>query len=75
MKKILVCCLLAGVALGRDEGMESLRAEIEAMRPERQVWREIAWTECPLEAIGAARKAGKPILVWVFLGNPSDERC
>ena len=75
MKNILMCCLLAGVVCARDEGAETLRAEIEAMRPERQAWSGIDWKGCPLEAISAARKVGKPILVWVFLGNPSDERC
>ncbi len=75
MRKLLVLCLLAGTAFARDDGMETLRAEIGAMRPERQAWGELDWKECPLEAIDAARKAGKPILVWVFLGNPSDERC
>ena len=75
MKSILACCLLAGIACAQDEGIETLRAEIGAMRPERQSWSGIDWKGCPLEAIGAARKAGKPILVWVFLGDPSDERC
>ncbi len=67
--------ILASFALAREDGPQGMRAEVEAMRPAKQAWREIPWKSCPLEAVAAARKAGKPILVWVFLGNPSDERC
>ena len=70
-----VLSLAAIVAWARDDGAQTMRAEVEAMRPARQAWREIPWMSCPLEAVAAARKAGKPILVWVFLGNPNDERC
>lgn len=67
--------VLASLALAGDDRSQSMRAEVEAMRPAKQAWREIPWKSCPLEAVAAARKAGKPILVWVFLGSPSDERC
>ena len=53
----------------------SLAAEIERMKPEKDVWREVSWRTCPLDALAEARKEGKPVLAWVFLGNPSDERC
>jgi hypothetical protein len=54
---------------------EALKAEIEALKPDRHVWRALAWRTCPLEALSAARAQKKPVLVWVFLGLPTDERC
>ena len=54
---------------------ESLKAEIEALRPADHVWRAIPWKTCPLQALKAAREQKKPIIAWVFLGTPTDERC
>jgi hypothetical protein len=53
----------------------ALRAELEALKPRDHVWRAIAWKTCPLEALKAARAQKKPVIVWVFLGLPTDERC
>ena len=53
----------------------ALRTEIEALKPAKHVWRAIAWKTCPLEALKASRQQNKPVLVWVFLGVPTDERC
>ncbi len=54
---------------------DALRAEIEALKPAHHVWRAIAWTTCPLEALQESREQKKPLIAWVFLGTPSDERC
>jgi hypothetical protein len=54
---------------------EALRAEIAALKPARHVWREIAWKTCPLEALKESREQKKPVITWVFLGIPTDERC
>jgi hypothetical protein len=54
---------------------EALKAEIEALKPADHVWRAIPWKTCPLEALKAAREQKKPVLVWVFGGLPTDERC
>lgn len=54
---------------------EVLQAEIKALKPANHVWRAIAWKTCPLEALKASREQKKPILAWVFLGVPTDERC
>jgi hypothetical protein len=54
---------------------EALRAEVQALKPAHHVWRAIAWKTCPLEALQASREQKKPVLVWVFLGLPADERC
>ena len=45
------------------------------MKPAKHPWRAIAWKNCPLEALKEARAKKRPVLVWVFLGNPADERC
>ena len=54
---------------------ETLKTEIENLRPANHVWRAIAWKTCPLEALKESRAQKKPILAWVFLGIPTDERC
>jgi hypothetical protein len=54
---------------------EKLKAEIESLKPVKHVWREIAWKTCPLEALKDSRERNKPVITWVFLGLPSDERC
>ena len=54
---------------------EALQAEIAAMKPPKHPWRAIGWKNCPLEALKEAREKHRPVLVWVFLGNPTDERC
>jgi hypothetical protein len=54
---------------------DALRDQIEAMRPAKHIWRAIDWKTCPLEALKAARGQKKPIIAWVFLGVPTDERC
>ena len=79
----LAALLLAG-ALGaqsppgtarKEKSPDALKAEIEALRPARHVWREIPWKTCPLEALKASREQKKPVIAWVFLGVPTDERC
>jgi hypothetical protein len=54
---------------------DAVAAEIDGMRPERHAWREVRWVSCPREALRRARAEDKPIITWVFLGNPADERC
>jgi hypothetical protein len=87
MKRWLVlgssAVLLAAVAWGgepsgpspRAATPDALQAEIEALKPARHAWREIAWQTCPLEALKASREQKKPVIAWVFLGLPTDERC
>jgi hypothetical protein len=59
----------------QQPAMDSLQARIEALKPAKVVWREIQWFDCPLEALRQSRAQKKPVIVWVFLGNPKDERC
>ena len=54
---------------------DTLQAEIAALKPADHVWRAIPWKTCPLEALKASRDEKKPIIAWVFLGIPTDERC
>jgi hypothetical protein len=54
---------------------DALKAEIAALKPADHVWRAITWRICPLEALKASREQKKPIIAWVFLGIPTDERC
>jgi len=67
--------LIAFALALQDPTPESLQADIAALRPSKHAWREVAWVECPLEALKRAREEKKPIIAWVFLGYPSNERC
>ena len=76
---VLLAALVATVAWTEDKevprGPDALSREIAAMTPKEHVWRAIAWQNCPLAALAESRRTQKPVLVWVFLGNPADERC
>jgi hypothetical protein len=54
---------------------DALQADIDALKPAQHAWRAIPWKTCPLEALKEAREQKKPVIVWVFLGIPTDERC
>jgi hypothetical protein len=55
---------------------EALQAEIEALKPGKLAWREIAWKSCLLEGLKESRAQGKPLLLWVFIDRPADDaRC
>lgn len=71
--KRLAAVLACAVAAAADPAQ--LRREVESLRPDRHAWREISWRTCPLEALAESRETGKPVLAWVFLGSPLDERC
>jgi hypothetical protein len=58
-----------------EKPSEVLRVEIEALKPAQHIWRAIPWKTCPLEALNASREQKKPVIAWVFLGVPTDERC
>jgi hypothetical protein len=77
---IVLTILLLAAGVGAQEAPkattpDALKAEIDALRPANHVWRAIDWKTCPLEALKAAREQKKPIIAWVFLGVPTDERC
>jgi hypothetical protein len=71
----VACALPAPPAAKKAATPEALQAEIESLKPARHVWRAIGWKTCPLEALKASRQQKKPVLAWVFLGVPTDERC
>jgi hypothetical protein len=53
-----------------------LKADIEALKPAKLAWREIAWQSCLLEGLKESRARGKPVLLWVFIDRPADDcRC
>ena len=79
-----VALLFAGIAraheplgtLKKPLTLESLKAEIEALKSPKVAWREIAWKSCLLEGLQQSRATGKPILLWVFIDRPTDDaRC
>ncbi len=55
---------------------EALKAEIEALKPAKVAWREIAWKSCLLEGLKKSREKKKPVLLWIFIDRPTDDaRC
>jgi hypothetical protein len=77
-----VALLCAGIAftqgaqpVNKMTTPEALKTDIEALRPAKHVWHEIQWMTCPLKALNASRQQNKPVITWVFLGIPTDERC
>jgi len=39
-------------------------------------WRKINWKTCLLDGIRASRKQNKPMVLWVFIDLPvDDKRC
>ena len=67
--------LFSGAVAAQDKGPEAFQREIEALKQGDLAWRKAGWLNCPLEALRRSRSEKKPIIAWVFLGNPSDERC
>ena len=57
-------------------GRKALKAEIEALRVQEVAWRKINWKTCLLDGIRASRKQNKPMVLWVFIDLPvDDKRC
>ena len=58
------------------KSLEALKAEIEALKPEKLAWRQIAWKSCLIEGLKESREKQKPVLLWVFIDRPADDaRC
>jgi hypothetical protein len=56
--------------------LETLKVEIEALKPTNVAWRQIAWKSCLLEGLKASREQKKPMILWVFIDRPADDqRC
>ena len=71
--RYLLPLLLAGFV---NADVETLRKEIEALRaPKDHIWRAVKWKTCLLDGLRESSRAKKPVLLWVFIHNPSVERC
>ena len=58
------------------EDPAALQAEIEAFKPAKVAWREIAWKSCLLDGLRESREQNKPALLWIFIDRPADDgRC
>ena len=65
-----------GVARGAAVTPDTLAAELQALRPAKLVWRDVAWNRCLLDGLSKARTANKPVLLWAFINSdPKEERC
>ncbi|HEY2252241.1 MAG TPA: hypothetical protein VGH74_14305 [Planctomycetaceae bacterium] len=60
----------------KETTLQSLKADVEALKPAKIAWREIQWKSCLLDGLEASRESKKPILLWVFIDRPADDaRC
>ena len=55
---------------------EALRSHIDKLRVPGVAWRKIPWKTCLLEGIAESAREKKPIILWVFIDLPiDDKRC
>lgn len=58
------------------ETPEQMRTKIADLRVADVAWRKIAWKTCLLDALAASRAQHKPLILWVFIDRPvDDKRC
>lgn len=58
------------------KSMEELESEVAALRVEDVAWRKIEWKTCLLQGLKASQVEKKPIILWVFIDRPvDDKRC
>ena len=72
---MLLALIFPALAALHTSDIDSVEKEVFAMRPETNVWRELQWETCLLDGLAESRKQDKPVLLWVFLHNPNEERC
>ncbi|MFT5498090.1 MAG: hypothetical protein ACI9TH_003498 [Kiritimatiellia bacterium] len=54
----------------------NLDQSISALQQTDVAWRGIEWKTCMIDALHTARKEKKPIVVWMFIDRPiDDKRC
>ena len=58
----------------KPESPRALKAKIEGLRAEKVAWRQIQWKACLLEGLKESREKKRPMLVWVFIDRPADDR-
>tara|TARA_R110002073_G_scaffold304298_1_gene473015 strand:- start:210 stop:1058 length:849 start_codon:yes stop_codon:yes gene_type:complete len=55
---------------------EEIQSAIASLRVEDVAWRKIEWKTCLLDGLRASREQNKPIILWVFIDRPvDDKRC
>lgn len=69
----MLACVLAALL---TQEPDALQAGIDALKSPKVAWREIPWKTCLLEGLGEAAEKKKPVLLWVFIDRPvDDKRC
>jgi hypothetical protein len=73
---LAVCRRSVMASAATPKTLAALEAEIQALKPAKLAWREIAWKSCLLEGLKESRERQKPVLLWVFIDRPADDaRC
>lgn len=72
---MLISAIIAATAFVYQPDIDAVERQVRAMRPKTNVWRELQWDTCLIDGLERSQKENKPILLWVFLHNPNEERC
>jgi hypothetical protein len=77
----LLICGAAAILSMRTWAQEApkadpLMAQIDALKAPKVAWREISWRSCLAEGLRESAEKKKPVLLWVFIDRPvDDKRC
>lgn len=76
MNRLLVVVAIASLfsAVSAGQSPDELRREIESLRDESVAWRDIDWQTCLLTGLQRSSEQAKPVLLWVFIDRPTDDR-
>ncbi len=78
LSSVVLLSLLIPSSGGREAPStpEELASEIDALRVEKVAWREIQWKTCLLDGLTVSREEDKPLMLWIFIDRPvDDKRC
>jgi len=77
---ILIGAAAAALAMGtwaqESPKGDPLQVRIDALKAPKPAWREIQWRSCLSEGLRESGEKKKPVLLWVFIDRPfDDKRC
>ena len=72
---LLTTVALAGPLQSAEaSSADVLRAEVNSLQVEEVAWRKIDWKTCLIDGFNTSRKLNKPVILWVFIDRPVDDR-
>ena len=72
----MVAILSVGTWAQEASKADPLKAQIDALKAPKVAWRQIPWLTCIEEGFRESAEKKKPVLLWVFIDRPvDDKRC